>query len=73
MLVGSILRGVCMGLVMAALGLSLSACGVRGALEPPAKAKATGTARSAEAQDPGPNSEAPRKKHEGFILDPLLR
>jgi len=62
-----------MGLVMAALGLSLSACGVRGPLEPPPAAEATGTARSAEAHDPGPDSEAPRKKHEGFILDPLLR
>ena len=62
-----------MGLVMAALGLSLSACGVRGSLDPPPGAKATGTARSAESQDPGPNSEAPRKKHEDFILDPLLR
>ncbi len=62
-----------MGLVMAALGLRLSACGVRGALDPPPGAKESGTAKSAEAQDPGPNSEAPRKKHEGFILDPLLR
>ncbi len=73
MLQGTIQRVIRMGLVMAALGLSLSACGVRGALEPPPAAKASGTAKSAEAPDPGPNSEAPRKKHEGFILDPLLR
>jgi predicted small lipoprotein YifL len=71
--VGSTLKVIRMGLVMAALGLSLSACGVRGSLDPPPDAKATGTAKSAEARDPGPNSEAPRKKHEGFILDPLLR
>lgn len=71
--VGSTFKVIRVGLVMAALGLSLSACGVRGALDPPPDAKATGATRSAEAQDPGPNSEAPRKKHEGFILDPLLR
>ena len=70
---GTIQRVIRMGLVMAAVGICLSACGVRGALDPPPEAEATGTARSAEAHDPGANSEAPRKRHEDFILDPLLR
>ena len=73
MAVGSIPRIIRMGLAIAALSLSLSACGSRGSLEPPPGAKAAGAARSAEAHDPGPNSEAPRKRHEDFILDPLLR
>jgi len=73
MLVGLVPRGICAGIVMVVLGLSLSACGRRGSLEPPAHAKAAGTAKSAEAADPGTGSAAPPKRHEGFILDPLLR
>ncbi len=73
MLAGLTPKGVCTGIVMVILSLSMAACGVRGALDPPPKAKAEGTAKSAEAADPGPDSAAPRKPHEGFILDPLLR
>ncbi len=48
-------------------------CGVKGPLEPPPGAKASGTAKSADAVDPGKNSDAPPKPHESFLLDPLLR
>ncbi len=58
---------------MAAFALSLGACGVRGSLDPPPSAKADGTAKSAEAAGTQPDSAAPPKPHEGFILDPLLR
>jgi hypothetical protein len=46
---------------------------VRGALDPPPDAKANGTAKSAESAGTQPDSAAPPKPHEGFILDPLLR
>jgi hypothetical protein len=46
---------------------------VRGSLDPPPSAKATGTAKSAEASGTQPDSAAPPKPHDGFILDPLLR
>jgi predicted small lipoprotein YifL len=62
-----------MGLALAGLCLGLAACGVRGSLDPPSAAKATGTAKSAEAAATGPDSAAPPKPHEGFVLDPLLR
>ena len=52
---------------------TVGACGVKSPLEPPAVAKAEGTAKSAESQDPGSNSAAPEKPHEPFVLDPLLR
>jgi hypothetical protein len=47
--------------------------GVRGSLDPPPGAKANGTAKSAESAGTQPDSAAPPKPHEGFILDPLLR
>lgn len=56
---------------LAAAGVT--ACGVRGPLEPPSKAQAEGQAKSAEAGDAGENSAAKPKPHENFILDPLLR
>ena len=65
---GLVIAGLCLG-----LGLGLSACGVRGSLDPPPGAKAAGTAKSAEAAGTQPDSAAPPKPHEGFILDPLLR
>ena len=58
-------------LVFAAAGLS--ACGVRGPLDPPTQATAEGQAKSSEAGDAGENSAAKPKPHEDFILDPLLR
>lgn len=65
---GLMIAGLCLG-----LGLGLSACGVRGSLDPPPGAKAAGTAKSAEASGTQPDSAAPPKPHDGFILDPLLR
>lgn len=64
--------GITVALVIAA-ALGLSACGVKGPLEAPPEAKVAGDAKSADSADPGKNSEAPKKPHEGFILDPLLR
>jgi predicted small lipoprotein YifL len=54
-------------------GTGIAGCGVKGPLEPPPGAKAAGEAKSADAADPGKNSDAPPKPHENFILDPLLR
>ena len=52
----------------------LTACGVRGPLDPPTTAQADGQAtKSAESADAGENSAAKPKPHEDFILDPLLR
>ena len=51
----------------------LGACGVRGALEPPPKATAAGTAASPEAADPGQGSVVKPKPHKDFILDGLIR
>ena len=58
-------------LVLAAAGLS--ACGVRGPLDPPTQATGTVPNKSPEAGDAGENSAAKPKPHEDFILDPLLR
>jgi predicted small lipoprotein YifL len=66
-------RGIGVGIAVTALSLGLAACGVRGALDPPPDAKANGTAKSAESAGTQPDSAAPPKPHEGFILDPLLR
>lgn len=51
----------------------LAGCGVRGNLESPPEAKATGTATSPEQADAGGNSAAKPKPHKEFILDGLLR
>ncbi len=53
--------------------IGFTGCGVKGPLEPPPGAKASGEAKSADAADPGKNSDAPAKPHESFLLDPLLR
>ena len=63
--------------VSAALAIILAAglggCGVRSALEAPPKAKADGTATSADAADPGPGSAVKPKPHRDFPLDSLVR
>jgi predicted small lipoprotein YifL len=59
-------------LVSAAV-LGFAGCGVKGPLEAPPEAKVAGDAKSPEAADPGKNSDAPKKPHESFFLDPLLR
>ena len=60
-------------IVMAAM--LVSACGLKGPLEPPGGKVATeqGEGKSSEAADPGSNSAAPKKAHEPFVLDGLLR
>ena len=60
-------------LLAAGLCLGFGGCGVRGSLDPPPSATATGAAKSAEASGTQPESAAPPKPHDGFILDPLLR
>jgi predicted small lipoprotein YifL len=63
-------------IIVALLGATcagFAGCGVKGPLEPPPNAKASGEAKSAAAADPGSNSDAPQKPHESFLLDPLLR
>lgn len=60
-------------LLVAVAAALVSACGVKGPLEPPPAAQVAGVAKSPESQDPGQNSAAPEKAHEPFILDPLLR
>ena len=59
--------------VLALLAPLLAACGVRGSLDAPAEAKATGTAVSPSAADAGSTSVAAPKPHREFILDGLLR
>ena len=59
--------------VVAIAAAPLGGCGVRGPLDPPAGATSQGENKSSEAADPGQNSAAPKKAHEPFILDPLLR
>lgn len=56
-----------------AVGVGFAGCGVKGPLEPPPGTKVTGEATSPDAQDPGSNSDAPKKPHKDFMLDPLLR
>jgi hypothetical protein len=60
-------------LLAAGLCLGFGGCGVRGSLDPPPSATATGNAKSAEASGTQPESAAPPKPHDGFVLDPLLR
>ncbi len=59
--------------LLGAASAGFAGCGVKGPLEPPPGAKAAGEAKSADAADPGKNSDAPPKPHESFLLDPLLR
>lgn len=68
-------KPVLMFAAVAIAAAGLSACGVRGPLEPPGgKVAADGTAtKSAEAGAAGENSAAKPKPHEKFILDGLLR
>ncbi|MDX2287732.1 MAG: lipoprotein [Hyphomicrobiaceae bacterium] len=59
--------------MLAAVAASVGGCGIKGSLDAPAAAKAAGETRSAESAGTGPNSAAPPKQHEPFILDRLLR
>ena len=60
-------------ILAAVLSIALTGCGIRGSLEAPPEAKASGTAVSPEAHDAGEDSAAPRKEHRPFILDGLIR
>jgi predicted small lipoprotein YifL len=61
-------------IVLVALAAPLLAgCGVRGSLDPPAEAKAAGTAVSPATGEAGSTSAAAPKPHREFILDGLLR
>ena len=51
------------------LAVSLAGCGVRGSLETPQAAKNDADANSGQGKS---EADAP-KKHEGFVLDGLLR
>jgi predicted small lipoprotein YifL len=53
--------------IMLLVTMSLSACGKRGTLEPPAAAPAETTSQTAPEPKPG------EKPHRPFVLDPLLR
>lgn len=53
--------------------LALGGCGIRGSLDSPEEAKATGDGNSAAAGAAGATSAAPPKPHRPFILDGLLR
>ncbi|MEQ1576416.1 MAG: lipoprotein [Hyphomicrobium sp.] len=53
------------------LAVSLAGCGVRGSLETPQAAKNDATADANSGQGKS-EADAP-KKHEGFVLDGLLR
>jgi predicted small lipoprotein YifL len=66
-------RAMAGALLAAGLCLGFGGCGVRGSLDPPPSATAAGTAKSAEAAGTQPDSAAPPKPHDGFVLDPLLR
>ena len=55
-----------------AIGLMLSACGTRGALELPAEAKASQTTATAESGQGKAEGQA-SKPHKSFILDGLIR
>jgi predicted small lipoprotein YifL len=56
---------------LAAAGIGLAACGVRGSLDAPPEAKADVTARADSGQ--GKPEGATPKPHKEFILDGLLR
>lgn len=73
MAISQTLKTVLTGTAFAFAAVAVTACGVRGPLDPPAQAKAEGEAKSAEAGAAGENSAAKPKPHEPFVLDGLLR
>lgn len=72
-MMSGVARPLILGTLVAWLAGGLAGCGMRGSLDAPPEAKATGTATSAEAGAAGSNSAAPPKPHRGFVLDGLLR
>jgi predicted small lipoprotein YifL len=60
-------------MLFATLSVALAGCGVKGSLESPPEAKATGTATSPDAKGTAEGSAAAPKEHRPFILDGLLR
>lgn len=59
--------------LLIAVALPLTGCGVKGSLDSPPQAKAEGTATSPDAKGTAENSAAPQKEHRPFVLDSLLR
>ncbi len=67
-------RIVTLRIAVLALATTMAAgCGVRGSLDPPESARASGTATSGEQAASGEKSAAGPKPHKPFILDGLLR
>lgn len=60
-------------ILLIAVALPLSGCGLKGSLDAPPGAKAAGTATSADAKGTAEGSAGPKKQHRPFILDGLLR
>lgn len=59
--------------LVVALAVPLAGCGVRGSLDAPPEAKATGTVVSPDAKGTAEASAGPKKEHRPFVLDGLLR
>jgi predicted small lipoprotein YifL len=64
-------KSIKLSAVLAAVGLGLAGCGVRGSLEMPPDAKPDATAKADSGQ--GKPEGATSKPHKEFILDGLLR
>ena len=74
MLTPRLMKPLAIVAALAVVSVGLSACGVKGALQPPPESKVGGEpVKNAESADPGSNSVVKPKPHEGFILDGLLR
>ncbi len=64
--------GKCAALLIL-LALPLAGCGIKGSLDAPAEAKATGTVVAPDAKGTAKGSKGPKKRHRPSILDGLLR
>lgn len=61
-------------LAAALAGVLMAGCGIRGNLEAPPEAKASGQVTRPDAADAAGSSSAEQKQsHKGFILDGLIR
>jgi predicted small lipoprotein YifL len=64
--------GKCAALLIL-LALPLAGCGIKGSLDAPPEAKATGTVVAPDAKGTAKGSKGPKKRHRPSILDGLLR
>lgn len=60
-------------IVVAAAALALSACGIRGALEPPPEAERSSDTSASATSGQGKSEDAAPKPHKEFLLDRLIR